>query len=122
VSVKRTKKPLETEQAPPRGRADLERLQHVSEEEIEQTSPPELTDLPPDFWDDAEVVYPPAKEAISLRVDRDVLTWFRERGPKYQTRMNAVLRSYMQSMEGRKQTRPPSSRKSRSKTSKGDAS
>jgi len=76
-----------------------------SEEEIEQTSPPELLDLPPDFWDDAEVVYPPAKEAISLRVDRDVLTWFREHGPKYQTRMNAVLRSYMQSVEGRKTTK-----------------
>ncbi len=122
MSAKRTKKPSKTEQAPPRGRADLKRLQHVSEEEIEQTSPPELTDLPPGFWDDAEVVYPPAKEAISLRVDRDVLTWFRERGPKYQTRMNAVLRSYMQSMEGRKRTRPPSSRKSRSKTSEGGAS
>ena len=121
MSAKRTKKLSKTEQAPPRGRTDLKRLQHVSEEEIEQTSPPELTDLPPGFWDDAEVVYPPAKEAISLRVDRDVLTWFRERGPKYQTRMNAVLRSYMQSMESRKQTRPPSSRKSRSKTSEGGA-
>lgn len=35
------------------------------------------------------------KEAISLRVDRDVLVWFRQQGPRYQTRMNAVLRAYM---------------------------
>lgn len=122
MSAKRTKKPSKTEQTLPRGRANLERLQQVSEEEIEQTSPPELADLPPDFWDDAEVVYPPAKEAISLRVDRDVLTWFRECGPKYQTRMNAVLRSYMQSVESRKRTRRPSSRQSRSETSEGGES
>ncbi len=37
-----------------------------------------------------------AKEAISLRVDADVLTWFREQGPRYQSRMHAVLRAYMQ--------------------------
>ena len=35
------------------------------------------------------------KQAISLRVDKDVLWWFRTPGPRYQTRMNAVLRSYM---------------------------
>lgn len=102
MNVKHTKKPSETEPTAPRGRANLERLREVTEEDTEQTSPPELVDLPPDFWDEAEVVYPPAKEAISLRVDRDVLSWFRERGPKYQTRMNAVLRSYMQSVESRR--------------------
>ena len=102
MNVKHTKKPSETEPTAPRGRANLERLREVTEEDTEQTSPPELVDFPPDFWDEAEVVYPPAKEAISLRVDRDVLSWFRERGPKYQTRMNAVLRSYMQSVESRR--------------------
>jgi len=32
---------------------------------------------------------------VSLRIDRDVLEWFRKEGPRYQSRMNAVLRSYM---------------------------
>jgi uncharacterized protein (DUF4415 family) len=73
----------------------------MTEAEIERTSPPEL-DLPDDFWDDAEVVSP-EKEAISLRVDHDVLEWFRERGPRYQTRMNAVLRSYVRSMKHRQE-------------------
>lgn len=73
----------------------------MSEQEIARTSPPELADLPPDFWDDAEVVSPQPKEAISLRVDRDVLEWFRKGGPRYQSRMNAVLRSYMRAIEGR---------------------
>lgn len=67
----------------------------MTEEEIARTSPPELADLPADFWDNATLVMPVAKEAISLRVDQDVLRWFRRLGPRYQTRMNAVLRSYM---------------------------
>jgi uncharacterized protein (DUF4415 family) len=37
----------------------------------------------------------PRKEAISLRLDAEVLDWFRARGPGYQTRINAVLRAYM---------------------------
>jgi len=35
------------------------------------------------------------KDAISLRLDHDVLDWFKGQGPGYQTRMNAVLRAYM---------------------------
>lgn len=35
------------------------------------------------------------KEAISLRLDHDVLDWFKTQGPGYQTRMNTVLRAYM---------------------------
>jgi uncharacterized protein (DUF4415 family) len=67
----------------------------MSEREIQATSPPELADLPDDFWDDARVVEPPAKQPISLRVDADVLEWFKAQGPRYQSRINAVLRSYM---------------------------
>ena len=67
----------------------------MTEREIERTSPPELASLPDDFWDEADLVAVPPKQAISLRVDQDVLNWFREQGPRYQTRMNAVLRSYV---------------------------
>ena len=78
-----------------RGRADLGRLRRMTETEIRRTAPPELADLPADFWDEGELVVPTAKQAISLRVDEDVLDWFKQTGPRYQTRMNAVLRSYM---------------------------
>jgi uncharacterized protein (DUF4415 family) len=67
----------------------------MSEAEIQRTSPPELADLPDGFWDDAAVVTPGPKQAISLRVDEDVLTWLKDQGPRYQTRMNAVLRTFM---------------------------
>jgi uncharacterized protein (DUF4415 family) len=36
----------------------------------------------------------PAKASIALRVDADVLEWFKSQGPGYQTRMNAVLRAF----------------------------
>lgn len=81
-----------------RGRAKLGKLRRVSEAEIARTSPPELADLPNDFWAHAMLVVPTPKRAISLRVDEDVLEWFRTSGPRYQTRMNAVLRSYVATM------------------------
>jgi uncharacterized protein (DUF4415 family) len=47
------------------------------------------------------VVVPVGKQPISLRVDEDVLEYFRSLGPGYQTRMNAVLRSYMKRASAR---------------------
>jgi uncharacterized protein (DUF4415 family) len=67
----------------------------MSEREIARTSPPELADLTPEFWTNARVVDPVPKQPISLRVDADVLGWFKKQGPRYQSRMNAVLRAYM---------------------------
>jgi uncharacterized protein (DUF4415 family) len=38
----------------------------------------------------------PKKTLLSLRVDSDVIAWFRSQGPGYQSRMNALLRAYME--------------------------
>ena len=38
----------------------------------------------------------PRKAQITLRVDSDVLEWFKKRGPGYQTKVNALLRAYME--------------------------
>jgi len=43
----------------------------------------------------------PTKEAISLRVDPEVLGWFRAQGSGWQTRMNAVLRAYKEAASGK---------------------
>ncbi|MBA4073326.1 MAG: 3-oxoacyl-ACP synthase [Gemmatimonas sp.] len=95
-----------TTKKPSRGRANLALFRRVSDAEIARTSPPELAELPVDFWDDAALVVPSPKKAISLRVDEDVLAWFRKSGPRYQTRMNAVLRSYVAAMRhGRRKVR-----------------
>ena len=54
-------------------------------------------DLPPTdeaFWKDAKVVWPTPKTIVTMRLDADLLAWFRQqRG--YQTRINAILRAYM---------------------------
>ena len=46
-------------------------------------------------WGSLKVAWPQPKQAISLRIDQDILTWFRDGGPGYQTRMNAVLRAFV---------------------------
>jgi uncharacterized protein (DUF4415 family) len=96
VSVKPIAKSTRRSSVPSQGRAKLAKLRRMTDAEIAQSSPEELRDLPKDFWDDAVPVLPAAKIPISLRVDADVLEFFRETGPRYQSRMNAVLRSYME--------------------------
>lgn len=81
---------------PSRGKADLPRLRRMTDRAIAASAPDELPLLPDSFWRNARVVTPPAKRAISLRLDEDVLEWFRASGPRYQTRINAVLRSYVE--------------------------
>jgi uncharacterized protein (DUF4415 family) len=47
-------------------------------------------------WTRAVIGVPPHKEHINIRVDHDVLEWFRARGRGYQTMMNNVLRAFVQ--------------------------
>ena len=56
--------------------------------------------LEPDFWENARVITPPpGKSSIHLRVDTDVLEWFRGQGRGHLSRMNAVLRSFMEAQK-----------------------
>jgi uncharacterized protein (DUF4415 family) len=69
----------------------------LTDEEIENAVKNDPDAVPLDFdWSDAVLVIPPKKKAISIRVDEDVLDYFKKEGSGYQRRMNAVLRSYMQ--------------------------
>ena len=43
-----------------------------------------------------ELAVPKAKEAVTIRVDANVLQWFRKAGPGYQTRINAVLKAFVE--------------------------
>ncbi|MBS0287999.1 MAG: BrnA antitoxin family protein [Proteobacteria bacterium] len=54
------------------------------------------------FWADAHVVMPKHKVHISVRLDEDIVDYFKEEGRGYQSRMNAVLRSYVNSHEKKK--------------------
>ena len=54
-----------------------------------------LPELDETFWQEA-VFVPGPKQQITLRIDADVVEYFRSQGPGYQRRMNAVLRRYVQ--------------------------
>ena len=58
----------------------------------------DFSDIPKlgaEFWKRAAVRMPEKKDSVTLRVDHDVLQWFRGFEGGYQTRMNAILRAYM---------------------------
>ena len=72
------------------------KLRHISDGEIRRgiASDPDVRPTDEEFWKDAKVVWPTRKTVVTMRLDTDLLAWFRrERG--YQTRINAVLRAYM---------------------------
>ena len=82
--------------------ADWSRFDALTDEEIGA-----IRRADPDFqtidWSTAVAVYPQPKQALSIRVDQDVLDFFKASGKGYQTRMNAVLRHYMQeTLKGKK--------------------
>jgi uncharacterized protein (DUF4415 family) len=80
---------------PRKGKTDWEKLRNLADEEIDASiaNDPDWSD---DWhWSEAVLVIPPKKKAISIRVDADVLDYFKKEGAGYQRRMNAVLRSYV---------------------------
>ena len=60
---------------------------------------PEAESLGAEFWKSARVVMPAGKTSVHLRLDSDVVEWFRARGKGHQTRMNAVLRAYVEAQK-----------------------
>jgi uncharacterized protein (DUF4415 family) len=83
---------------PRRGKTDWDYLDRVTDAEIEaaMARDPEWADFKDFDWSEAVLLMPPKKKAISIRMDDDVLDFFKKQGPGYQRRINAVLRSYMQ--------------------------
>jgi uncharacterized protein (DUF4415 family) len=84
--------------APSRGKTDWAALDALTDEEIEASiaNDPDWQEFKDLDWSEAVLVIPPKKKAISIRVDEDVLDYFKKEGAGYQRRMNAVLRSFMQ--------------------------
>src|SRR5581483_3269403 len=81
-----------------KGRTDWARVDALTDKDIEAAiaNDPDWQEVKDIDWSDAVLVIPPKKKAISIRVDEDVLDFFKREGDGYQRRINAVLRSYMQ--------------------------
>jgi uncharacterized protein (DUF4415 family) len=73
-------------------RTDYARLDAMSAEEI-KTNAAEDGDLD---WTKAQAGFPPPKRLVSMRLDGDIIDWFKAHGPRYQSHMNAVLRPFME--------------------------
>jgi uncharacterized protein (DUF4415 family) len=80
-----------------KARRELQRLADRCDSEIDYSDAPERILRVSDVQ--VGRFYRPIKQLVSLRVDADVLHWFRERGKKYQTYMNEVLRREMQTSD-----------------------
>ena len=94
--MRRESSELTTEQ-----RAELQALEELPDDQIDTTDIPELLD-----WSNARrgLFYRPVKKQITLRIDADVIGWFRGRaknGRGYQTDINRALRQYVESKEKR---------------------
>jgi uncharacterized protein (DUF4415 family) len=70
---------------------DWARLKAMGDDEIDTSDIAELDD---DFFERAEIRVPP-KQSVTMRLDADVLAWFKSQGQGYQTRINKLLRRYM---------------------------
>ena len=79
-----------------KGETDWARVDAITEEELERAiaSDPD-SDVPGVDWTTARLVMPQRKESVHLRLDPDVLAWYRQQGQGHLTRMNPVLRAYL---------------------------
>ena len=79
---------------------DWNRLRALTDKGIRRSieSDPEARPIDVNFWKKAKVVLPQPKQTVTIRLDADLLGWLR-RQKGYQTRINAVLRTYMEAQK-----------------------
>ena len=71
----------------------LKEIANIPDEAIDTSDIPELDES---FWEKAKMVKPITKQSISIRLDSDILEWFKSQGKGYQTFINNVLRTYVE--------------------------
>jgi uncharacterized protein (DUF4415 family) len=93
MSVATTGKNLKKATEP---RTNWKRLRSLTGAQIRASlcKDPEVVPTDPTFWAKAKVMMPRSKKTVTMRLDADLLDWFRSNSG-YQTRINAVLRAYM---------------------------
>jgi uncharacterized protein (DUF4415 family) len=79
---------------------DWERVKAMTEAELEASIAADPDDIHEELdWSKAIMGLPPRKKDIHIRIDSDVLDWFKKTGEGYQTRMNNVLRAFFESRQ-----------------------
>ncbi len=77
-------------------RTDWNRLKDMPDTAIDFSDVPKLEKS---FFEHAQLRMPKRKKSVSLRLDPEVLDWFKHEGKGYQTRINAVLRAYIETRQ-----------------------
>jgi uncharacterized protein (DUF4415 family) len=86
---------------------DWDRVKAMTEEELEASIAADPDDIHEELdWSKAIKGLPPRKKDIHIRIDSDVLHWFKHTGEGYQTRMNNVLRAFFESRQRSGSARP----------------
>jgi len=82
-------------------RHSLSQVGAMRERGEDKTSPdaPEAESLGAEFWKSARVVMPSGKTSVHLRLDSDIVEWFKANGKGHLTRMNSVLRAYVETQK-----------------------
>jgi uncharacterized protein (DUF4415 family) len=82
-------------------KSDIERLRATTEDDIARhvAEDPDLQGFDEIDWSKAVFIPAPAKQPISIRLDADLLDFFKAQGSGYQGRINKVLRHYMESVK-----------------------
>ena len=80
-----------------KSKTDWKKLTRMTDKAIEAKAIADIDDFTndPEFWKNAELVYPVPKDKVSLWVDHDILEHFKKQGRGYQTLINAILRAYV---------------------------
>ena len=73
--------------------SDWARVDTMSDTAIDYS---EITELGDEFWKNAQLIMPENKIKVTMRLDPDVMNWFKSQGKGYQTKINAVLKSYIE--------------------------
>jgi len=73
-------------------KTDYKRLDSMKDKDIDYSDIAELDD---DFWAKAKLVEPQPKVKVTIRLDPQIIVWFKKRSDHYQTKINTVLRSYV---------------------------
>lgn len=73
--------------------SDLKRVDAIKERDIDYSDIPPMDDS---FFAKPLVDWPPPKKTVTIRLDEDVLAWIKGQGRGYQTRINKLLRRYME--------------------------
>lgn len=86
------------------GKTDWKRVRKLTDAEIDVAiaGDEDWAEFKDFDWSKADLILPARKKAISIRVDEDVLKFFKHSGEGYQRRINAVLRSFMRAKRGKR--------------------